>query len=90
MKKYWFKNKSFGYGWTPATWEGWVVMAVYALCLFGGVLFLGSDVVERDLVNLFFFIGALTFLLLVIVWRTGEPLRLRFNGKDVFLKKKNK
>lgn len=65
-------------------------MAVYALCLFGGVLFLGSDVVERDLVNLFFFIGALTFLLLVIVWRTGEPLRLRFNGKDVFLKKKNK
>lgn len=25
MSKVWFKPKSFGYGATPASWEGWVV-----------------------------------------------------------------
>ncbi|MFQ5474670.1 MAG: hypothetical protein ACE5DM_02435 [Candidatus Nanoarchaeia archaeon] len=23
--KRWFKSKSFGYGWTPCSWEGWAV-----------------------------------------------------------------
>ncbi|MGO9008135.1 MAG: hypothetical protein ACLQIQ_06915 [Beijerinckiaceae bacterium] len=24
-KRYWFKPKSFGYGATPVTWEGWAI-----------------------------------------------------------------
>ena len=24
----WFKPRTFGYGWTPASWEGWVVTLV--------------------------------------------------------------
>jgi hypothetical protein len=24
-RRYWFRPKSFGYGWTPITWEGWAV-----------------------------------------------------------------
>ena len=24
-ERYWFRPKSFGYGWTPITWEGWAV-----------------------------------------------------------------
>jgi small-conductance mechanosensitive channel len=27
--QFWFKPKTFGYGATPATWEGWTVMAIY-------------------------------------------------------------
>jgi len=23
--RYWFRPKSFGYGWTPISWEGWAV-----------------------------------------------------------------
>ena len=26
---YWFKRKLYGWGWTPARWQGWVVMAVF-------------------------------------------------------------
>ena len=26
---YWFKRKLYGYGWTPATREGWFVLVVY-------------------------------------------------------------
>lgn len=29
--EFWFKPKSFGYGATPTTWEGWAVVAAYAL-----------------------------------------------------------
>ena len=35
MAKYWFRQKSFGYGATPNTWQGWT------LTLIGLVLILG-------------------------------------------------
>jgi amino acid transporter len=28
-KKLWFKAKRYGYGWTPATWQGWAVVIIY-------------------------------------------------------------
>lgn len=28
-KGYWFKAKPFGWGWTPVTWQGWLVILVY-------------------------------------------------------------
>jgi hypothetical protein len=24
-ERHWFRPKSFGYGWTPITWEGWAL-----------------------------------------------------------------
>ncbi len=27
---HWFKAKRYGWGWTPAKWQGWVVTFVYA------------------------------------------------------------
>ncbi len=32
-KKFWFKNKRYGYGWVPATWQGWSSMLVYVFLL---------------------------------------------------------
>lgn len=29
-QQYWFKAKLYGWGWTPATWQGWLVISVYA------------------------------------------------------------
>lgn len=31
FNKYWFKPKGFGYGATPTTWEGWVVVIVFII-----------------------------------------------------------
>ena len=28
---YWFKRKLYGWGWTPARWQGWVVLVVYII-----------------------------------------------------------
>src|SRR6185295_18065264 len=30
-QKLWFKRKLYGWGWTPATWQGWVVIGVFVL-----------------------------------------------------------
>ncbi len=27
--KLWFRAKSYGWGWTPCSWEGWVVLLIY-------------------------------------------------------------
>jgi hypothetical protein len=26
---YWFKRKLYGWGWTPAKWQGWAVVAIF-------------------------------------------------------------
>ena len=26
---YWFKARLYGWGWTPATWQGWLVLAIW-------------------------------------------------------------
>mgnify|MGYP001346251195 FL=1 len=49
MKQYWFRPKSYGYGATPTTWQGWLAVAVFVALIAGmGVLVLpvasGSDV----------------------------------------------
>ena len=29
MQHLWFKAKNYGWGWTPAAWQGWAVLLVY-------------------------------------------------------------
>jgi hypothetical protein len=36
--EFWFKPKTFGYGATPTTWEGWAVVAVYSLVILACVV----------------------------------------------------
>ncbi len=31
----WFKNKRWGYGWSPNTKKGWAVTAVYLIVIYG-------------------------------------------------------
>lgn len=34
-KSIWFKARRYGWGWTPVSWQGWVILFVWA-GLFGG------------------------------------------------------
>jgi len=38
VAKYWFRQKKFGYGATPSTWQGWAVMVASSLAVFGVIL----------------------------------------------------
>ena len=62
-KKYWFRRKSYGMGWTPHSWEGWAVTILYVV----GILWLASRLDETmrfDEVSKQFLapLGALTIL----------------------------
>ena len=37
MTQYWFKPKSYGYGATPTTWQGWAVSLAFAGAVLGSI-----------------------------------------------------
>lgn len=65
-KGYWFRAKWFGWGWTPATWQGWVIIAIYI----GLILIISSRVDQNSLPVPFIL---LTLILIVICYLKGEP-----------------
>ena len=38
MAKYWFRQRKFGYGAAPNTWQGWAVTVASCLAVFGVIL----------------------------------------------------
>jgi hypothetical protein len=38
MARYWFRQRRFGYGAAPNTWQGWTVMIASCLAVFGVIL----------------------------------------------------
>ncbi len=76
----WFKRKTYGWGWTPATWHGWTILGIYT----GAVLAIAFDA-ERStdpMMQVFVPITALTMFLLVVTYLTGEKPRWQWGKKD--------
>ena len=83
-RKYWFKAHQYGYGWSPETWEGWLIFFVYL----GGLIysFIHSDStshsVSDTIINFlpkFFIFSA---LLLSLSYLKGEPTHFRWGKKE--------
>jgi drug/metabolite transporter (DMT)-like permease len=81
QRHHWFKAKKYGYGWTPATREGWAALAV-ALILF--TIFLVLAMVSSENAVVFTVFMVLAFIpiaiLIYVSWRTGEKPRWRWGG----------
>jgi hypothetical protein len=80
---YWFKRKLYGWGWAPATREGWLAVLVYLLF----VLFLAfrlETIVDPDEVLRTFVapLIAATLLLLSLSYYKGEPPRWQWGVKE--------
>lgn len=85
MKRKWFVAKTYGWGWTPATWEGWAVLAVFAGAI-AYVIAHGIDVSRsaRDvIVNIVPITIVLVFSLFWICYRTGERPRWRWGERTL-------
>ena len=71
MKKNWFKAKRYGWGWYPATWQGWMVILGYLAVLAGLI-----SIFETDIEKLWMFylisVFALTAVLIYVCYKTGE------------------
>jgi hypothetical protein len=83
MAKLWFRAKRYGWGWTPATLEGWLVIAGFvALIVVGAVVYVhqvraGAD---RSLAAVLFglWVALLIGGVAAIGYAKGEPPRWRW------------
>ena len=75
MPKIWFKRKTYGWGWTPATWEGWVAVLVYIVIVIGLVLRLDPTETTLPIRTFLLPLGIATVLLLALSWYKGESPR---------------
>ena len=74
-KQKWFKNKLYGWGWYPATWQGWIILFAYILIVALLHRAFGTNPV------VFVVTIALTVLLIAICFATGEKPRWRWGNK---------
>jgi hypothetical protein len=76
---YWFPAKRYGWGWGfPATWQGWVVFAVWLL----GVIVGASLIAPRSLPAYFAFMAGMVVVIVAVCYWKGEPPRWRWGDRD--------
>lgn len=75
---YWFKRKLYGYGWVPATKQGWSILAVYVLFVLG--LAITGENINNESVVILPIVGA-TLLFLAITIKTGEPIKWQWGKR---------
>ena len=83
---YWFRRKLYGWGWTPAKWQGWCVTFIYILLILVLVLsreeaIPGNPDSGSNFLTFALPIIALTILLIVIAYKKGEKPRWQW-GED--------
>jgi hypothetical protein len=84
-KKLWFRAKTYGLGWTPCSWEGWTVVALYLLSVYAYV----RGTVDTALdgsghgTPLYYhaFIALATITLILICYTKGEKPGWRWGGR---------
>jgi ABC-type phosphate/phosphonate transport system permease subunit len=75
--RYWFRAKLYGWGWTPARWQGWVVTLAFIVFIAWSVFALVSqDKPSANQLTWFFvkFVLA-SIVLMIICYKTGEKPR---------------
>lgn len=82
--KLYFKAKRYGWGWTPATWEGWLITFLFLVFLIGNAFRIeaahystSNSVLAVLLQN-----GIAVLILIAICLYTGEKPRWRWGNKD--------
>jgi len=77
MDKIWFKRKLYGWGWTPVTWEGWLVILVWFV-LFVSLIKKFDHEWLKNLVFIFISVG----ILILICYKKGEKPRWQW-GRSI-------
>lgn len=72
--RYWFKRKLYGWGWTPATKEGWFVVIVWLFLFLANMKYIDRPffITDNDFTPR---MGILVFLLLIVCYTKGEKPR---------------
>lgn len=68
----WFKRKIYGWGWTPAKWQGWLTIVLYISIIIFAVS-------KREPVSIL----VATILLIYICYKKGEKPRWQWGVKKL-------
>jgi len=80
--KIWFVNKTYGYGWTPSTWEGWLVVLIWFILFIPLAIYIEYNV-TLGMIGILLITG----LLIYVCYKKGEKPRWRWGkGKDINIK----
>lgn len=72
-ERYWFKRRLFGWGWVPATKEGWLVILGYLILILLLALTLDETSTDKEAALMFLLpLVILTALLIRICYKKGE------------------
>ena len=66
----WFRSKRYGYGWYPATWQGWLVLAIWL-----ALLLIAIPIVKTNPLRFVLHVFIITALLIIVCAMTGEKPR---------------
>ena len=78
MEKNWFKRKKFGWGWVPATWQGFAIVFIYVVA----VILLVSTSLVSNIFYLSIILKILTLLLIFLTYWFGETPRWQWGQDD--------
>ena len=95
VKMLWFRAKYYGWGWYPSSWQGWAITAGYAVAYIISIIlfmaWLGSAKqaagaltarpVLLAMLEFALWIAFLSYTLIRICYRTGEPPHWRWGSK---------
>jgi len=71
---YWFKRKLYGWGWVPATWQGWLTLAVFVFVL-ARLIVPFSHSAPKSSDTIWFLVEILLWVaaLILVCYLKGEP-----------------
>lgn len=80
--KLWFRAKTYGWGWYPCSWQGWVLIALYIIQI-TSISLVVEELFQSTKGIVIFFLIVITSItnLLFISYKAGEKPRWRW-GKD--------
>jgi len=76
-ENYWFRRKLYGWGWTPATWQGWVALLIWVILFYFTILGMDHEWLKNIVV-----IFLMTGVLIYICYKKGEKPRWQWGPKD--------
>ena len=72
----WFRRKVFGWGWTPTTWQSWLVIAGYLFSVLAFLFTIDATSPPREIMFTFGLpVIFLTITLILVCYRKGERPR---------------
>ncbi len=81
--KLWFKSKLYGWGWTPTSWQGWLVTTAWIIIniKYFSIIEKNSHSGSNVLISFSPVFIISTVLLLIICYKKGEKPRWRWGNK---------